>query len=114
VIIDGTNVAGAQGHECLSQAGESDELDLDSGRSIDLHDGSQIALAEAVLRKVSSQDHPIELTVRHDTSGYAVTDRGTASPVRTIHIVVIASDLSCGPRRIILDETQLGARKVAG
>jgi hypothetical protein len=67
-------------HESLGAAGSGHELDLWTGRCIDLNNRSKIALSETMFRKVAIENNGIELFESHrPVPGKAVTKRGAIS-----------------------------------
>jgi hypothetical protein len=78
LVADRTHVVRSQGHERLRRPGNSHELDLDTVRLVDLHDDPEVALPQAVLRKILVEHHLVELFVSHGTPPGTTS---TASPL---------------------------------
>ncbi len=88
-VIDVAEITLAQRDERLSAARRGHELDLEPVRLVDLDDGAQITAPKTSIRKVSLKNDGVEELEGHGYAGNAVTNRGTSSPVRTIHTEVI-------------------------
>ena len=101
VVRHGSDVGRPESNQSLRPSRRRHELDHEGTGLVDLDDRTEIPSAQTVRRQVALENDDVEqVGVQFRSPGYAVTNRGTFSPLRTNQTLTTRAATPFGPRRI--------------
>jgi hypothetical protein len=103
VVTDRTQIAGRQRHQSLRPTGCHHKLNLVIGPSEPMHNRPDIPSAQTKAREIAKQHNRVESSEfghQRTSTGYAVTNRGSRSPIGTIQTDANSRDRPEGPSSI--------------